>query len=61
VIWYLLIGVAIGFLLGKLDAIRLYVKWVKSLGPEDAKYVHELMHPEDRWKRNAEHDISISR
>jgi hypothetical protein len=53
--------VVIGFLLGKLDAIRLYVKWVKSLGPEDAKYVHELMHPEDRWKRNAEHDISISR
>jgi hypothetical protein len=61
VIWYLLLGVVIGYGIGKLDAVRRMAKWLKSLSPEDAKYVHELLHPEDRWRRNAERDISISR
>jgi uncharacterized protein YneF (UPF0154 family) len=42
--WYLLIGVVIGFAIGKLDAVRHFMKWLKSLNPKDEKYVRELMH-----------------
>ena len=59
-IWYLLIGIVLGFAIGKLAAVRRMSKWMNSLAPEDQKYVRELMHPEDRWKQNAEHDIHLS-
>lgn len=60
-IWILLIGLSVGFLLGKFASIRRLSKWVRSLAPEDQRYVRELMHPEDRWKQNTQHDISLTR
>lgn len=59
-IWGLFIGLLIGFGLGKLASISRMSKWLDSLTPEDRRFVHDLMHAENRWRRNVEHDISLS-
>jgi hypothetical protein len=56
----IVIGFALGFSVGKVSAARRMQKWLRSLASEDALYVRELLHPEDRWKQNAEHDARMS-